>query len=69
MCIFIHIFTLPSVDGSWGGKDVQDPNHFATAHYRIAGNFEDNKFHCFVDFTPSTKIMFSKFFPEQEAFI
>ena len=27
MCIFIHIFTLPSVDGSWGGKDVQDPNH------------------------------------------
>ena len=28
------VYDLPSVDGSWDGKDVQDPKGYATPHHK-----------------------------------
>ena len=30
----VSVYDLPSVDGSWDGKDVQDPKGYATPHHK-----------------------------------
>ena len=39
-CVYTHscacVYHLPSIDGRWDGKGVQDPKGYATAHHNIA---------------------------------
>ena len=41
-CAYTHscacVYHLPSVDGRWDGKGVQDPKGYATAHHKHSQN-------------------------------
>ena len=41
-CAYTHscacVYCLPSVDGRWDGKGVQDPKGYVTAHHKHSQN-------------------------------